>query len=203
MKSEIDGAWQALTLQLNLVQTAQLVGLQGQLDGVAEQLSQVGFKAVPAGLPVNETSATGVPVVGTPVPAPPSDVEQHQLLDRAKSYDFGEVRALCEASPALLNSQPAGRWSVLMQAAHASDETMVEWLLRRGANPSAKAGDGKDAFATAREAAPGAQRDRCLARLAPWSGWVFQLGYVSLAPADRLELCQPGGAPGATVDTVS
>ena len=65
---------------------------------------------------------------------PPSTAEQHAFLDVAKARDFAQARSLIGANPALVNVQPAGRWSVLHQAAAAGDEDMIEWLVRRGAN---------------------------------------------------------------------
>ena len=67
---------------------------------------------------------------------------QHAFLDAAKAFDFHAVREMATATPALINVQPCGRWSALHQAYAADDVGMVHWLLERGADASARSGDG-------------------------------------------------------------
>merc|ERR1712054_43973 len=66
-------------------------------------------------------------------PEPPKDL-QHKFLDAAKISDIKTVREMLEETPALINVQPAGRWSALHQAAHAGKPTAVKMLLSKGAN---------------------------------------------------------------------
>ena len=67
---------------------------------------------------------------------------QHAFLDAAKAFDFHAVCEMATATPALINVQPCGRWSALHQAYAADDVGMVHWLLERGADASARNGDG-------------------------------------------------------------
>jgi len=62
---------------------------------------------------------------------------QHEFCDAAKDWDFEEVRTMLEAEPALVNAQPAGRWSALHQAAAAGNVEMVTFLLGKGADRDA------------------------------------------------------------------
>jgi len=66
-------------------------------------------------------------------PLPPT-AEQHKFLDAAKISDFKTVREMLEATPALINVQPAGRWSALHQAAQNGKPTAVKMLLGKGAS---------------------------------------------------------------------
>jgi len=68
-----------------------------------------------------------------PLPLPPT-AEQHKFLDAAKISDFKTVREMLEATPALINVQPAGRWSALHQAAQNGKPTAVKMLLGKGAS---------------------------------------------------------------------
>ena len=72
-----------------------------------------------------------------------SVAEQHAFLDVCKDWDFDNVKAMIEAEPLLLNSQPAGRWTALHQAAAAGEREVVEWLLSKGADRAAKNRDGQ------------------------------------------------------------
>ena len=69
--------------------------------------------------------------------------EQHVFLDAAKDYKFEKVKSLAESNGLLINVQPAGRWSALHQAAAAGDESMINWLIARGARLESVTGDGK------------------------------------------------------------
>lgn len=64
----------------------------------------------------------------------PPTAEQHKFLDAAKISDFKTVREMLEATPALVNVQPAGRWSALHQAAQNGKPTAVKMLLGKGAS---------------------------------------------------------------------
>jgi len=66
-------------------------------------------------------------------PAPPKEL-QHKFLDAAKRSDFKTVREMLEETPALINVQPAGRWSALHQAAHNGKPIAVKMLLGKGAS---------------------------------------------------------------------
>jgi len=64
---------------------------------------------------------------------PPTEM-QHRFLDAAKISDFKTVREMLEATPALINVQPAGRWSALHQAAANAKPAAVKMLLSKGAS---------------------------------------------------------------------
>jgi len=66
-------------------------------------------------------------------PEPPKEL-QHKFLDAAKMSDFKTVREMLEETPALINVQPAGRWSALHQAAEKAKPTAVKMLLSKGAS---------------------------------------------------------------------
>merc|ERR1711937_562040 len=59
---------------------------------------------------------------------------QHKFLDAARRSDFKMVREMLEETPALINVQPAGRWSVLHQAAANAKPSAVKMLLSKGAS---------------------------------------------------------------------
>jgi len=63
----------------------------------------------------------------------PSIQEQHAFLDAAKSGEFALVRQLAFGNRALVNCQPAGRWTALHQAASQGDSETVKFLLQHGA----------------------------------------------------------------------
>ena len=69
--------------------------------------------------------------------------EEHAFCDAAKQRDFAKVETMLEANPALVNVQPARRWSALHQFAQAGNEEAVKFLLKVGANPAAVNKDGK------------------------------------------------------------
>jgi HEAT repeat protein len=69
--------------------------------------------------------------------------EQHKFCDYAKECDFEQVKLLIEATPGLVNVQPAQRWSALHQAAAAGDKAMVKWLLAKGADRKSVNRDGE------------------------------------------------------------
>lgn len=73
----------------------------------------------------------------------PSLKEQHAFLDKAKKHDFASVRALVSSQPALVNVQPAGRWSALHHAAEHGHKEMVRFLLALGADCSSQTKDGR------------------------------------------------------------
>jgi len=85
------------------------------------------------------------PKAGVRRKAPVSEDEQHKFLDKAKAQDWPAVKEMLEANPQLVNVQPAGRWSALHQFASANNIEAVKYLLARGADPEAVAGDGKSA----------------------------------------------------------
>lgn len=64
---------------------------------------------------------------------PPTEM-QHRFLDAAKISDFKTVREMLEATPTLINVQPAGRWSALHQAAQNGKPAAVKMLLSKGAS---------------------------------------------------------------------
>ena len=64
---------------------------------------------------------------------PGKNHEQHAFLDAAKNYEFEKVKSLAKSNRWLINVQPDGRWSALHQAAAAGDESMIKWLIARGA----------------------------------------------------------------------
>lgn len=66
-------------------------------------------------------------------PLPPTK-SQHEFLDAAKISDFKKVREMLEDCAALINVQPAGRWSALHQAAANGKPTAVKMLLGKGAS---------------------------------------------------------------------
>jgi len=72
----------------------------------------------------------------------PVDV-QHSFLDKAKAKDFRAVRALVEAQPDIVNCQPLGRWSALMQFAEEGNSAAVKFLIEHGADCQATSKDGK------------------------------------------------------------
>lgn len=79
--------------------------------------------------------------------------QQHLFLDQAKQYNFVAVREMLEASPGLVNVQPAMRWSALHQAAEAGDEAAVSFLLERGADKTLKTKDGRTPLQVTKNAA--------------------------------------------------
>lgn len=66
-------------------------------------------------------------------PEPPKDL-QHKFLDAAKISDIKTVREMLEETPALINVQPAGRWSALHQLAAHAKPAAVKMLLSKGAS---------------------------------------------------------------------
>ena len=80
---------------------------------------------------------------------PPSIAEQHQFLDFAKEYNFAKVRQLIEKDVTYVNAQPAGRWTALHQACHQGDSSIVEFLLRKGADTTVTTKDGETPRAVA------------------------------------------------------
>jgi uncharacterized protein YegL len=77
-------------------------------------------------------------------PAPPlTEAEQHAFLDIAKAYEFDKVKELIALNTGYVNATPAGRWSVLHQAAYAGDVGMIKWLLDHGADISVLNNDGQ------------------------------------------------------------
>ena len=69
--------------------------------------------------------------------------KQHAFCDLAREGEFGRVRAMVEADPALVSVQPAGRWSALHQAASAGCAETVRFLLAKGANKAATTRQGE------------------------------------------------------------
>jgi len=72
-----------------------------------------------------------------------SEKDQHAFLDLAKTRQLQKVVAAVKENPAIVNVQPAGRWSALHQAAEHGDQEVVNFLLTHGANLEAKTRDGK------------------------------------------------------------
>lgn len=68
---------------------------------------------------------------------------EHEFIDCAKSSNWDGVKILLAKSPALVNVQPAGRWSALHQAAHDGNVGVVNYLLQRGADLNQKTRSGK------------------------------------------------------------
>jgi len=73
----------------------------------------------------------------------PSIKQQHAFLDAGKRKDWTSVKTSLAVSPALINVQPLGRWSVLHQAAEQGKIEVVSFLLERRADTSATTKDGK------------------------------------------------------------
>lgn len=96
----------------------------------------------------------------------PTIAQQHKFLDKAREYDFKAVRELVSGNSAYINCQPSGRWSALHQAAEAGNAEIVQFLLERGADVTAKTNDGKTPFDVAHQdvkallAPPGRPRKR-------------------------------------------
>lgn len=84
--------------------------------------------------------------------APPPIELQHEFCDKAKAYDWPGVKSMLEAEPELVNVQPCGRWSALMQFAASEQTEAVKHLLGLGALAESAAKDGN----TARTVAVGA-----------------------------------------------
>nr|QDO16507.1 poly [ADP-ribose] polymerase 2 [Crypthecodinium cohnii]USW07837.1 poly [ADP-ribose] polymerase 2 [Crypthecodinium cohnii] len=84
-------------------------------------------------------------------PKVPPGAVQHAFLDKAKQYDFDKVKEMLEEWPGLINVQPNGRWSALHQFAAAGNEEAVRFLLKKGADQSAKNKDGQTAEDVAHE----------------------------------------------------
>jgi len=80
----------------------------------------------------------------------PPEAVQHSFLDKAKAIDFDAVREVLDATPQLVNCQPAGRWSALAQFAAAGNAAAVEYLLGLGADRDAQAKDGTTPRAVAK-----------------------------------------------------
>mmetsp|Transcript_23465 Transcript_23465/g.73984 ORF Transcript_23465/g.73984 Transcript_23465/m.73984 type:complete len:242 (-) Transcript_23465:27-752(-) len=72
----------------------------------------------------------------------PAEKVQHEFLDKAKAYDLDGVKEMLVKHPKLVNCQPAGRWSALMQFAAAENAAAVRYLLGLGADKDARAKDG-------------------------------------------------------------
>ena len=70
----------------------------------------------------------------------PSVAQAHAFLDAAKMHDAHAVLAALQEYPTLLNMQPGGRWSALMQFASVGDITTALELIKLGANAEAHAG---------------------------------------------------------------
>ena len=71
------------------------------------------------------------------------DEAQHAFLDAAKRQDWAVVFTLLESTPALVDCQPAARWSALHQAAAAGDVSTVHALLfQHGAALDVRTRDG-------------------------------------------------------------
>ena len=79
--------------------------------------------------------------------------EQHDFLTLARDYKWDEVKAAVEATPALVNVQPAQRWSALHQAAGAGDLDIVRYLLEKSASVDATDKDGQTPLDVAASAA--------------------------------------------------
>ena len=117
--------------------------------------------------------------------------EQHELLDAAKENSFAKVRQLVDETPALarkalVNAQPSGRWPVLHHAAKAGDAETVRFLLRHGAEPSAKNRDGHTAHDVT--SALSAAHAECRSLLAEACAWHFELGELAVAQDVALHL---------------
>jgi len=69
--------------------------------------------------------------------------QQHAFLDAGKRRDWASVRRMVTASPAIINVQPLGRWTVLHQAAEKGDPRVVTWLLERRADSTLTTTDGR------------------------------------------------------------
>ena len=78
-----------------------------------------------------------------PGSALPALAQQHAFCDAAKSRDFAKVKAMLDREPALVNVQPAQRWSALHQFSKAGNEEAVELLLALHADKAAKTKDGE------------------------------------------------------------
>ena len=55
--------------------------------------------------------------------------EQHEFIDFAKEFQWEAVKRLVKAKPALVDVQPAMRWSALHQAAFSGSAGAVCFLL--------------------------------------------------------------------------
>lgn len=62
--------------------------------------------------------------------------DEHAIIDAAKFNNFHKLQALILQNPALVNCQPAGRWSALHHAAHKGNAASVRFLLDHGASTS-------------------------------------------------------------------
>merc|ERR1740129_1707451 len=81
--------------------------------------------------------------------APPPIELQHEFCDKAKAYDWPGVKSMLEAEPDLVNVQPCGRWSALMQFAASEQTEAVKYLLGLGVRPEAARKNGSPARAVA------------------------------------------------------
>ena len=99
----------------------------------------------------SSSSSASMPAVSAAPAA--SDVplaQQHEFCEAAKRQDFAAVKAKLEATPALVNVQPAGRWSALHQFAQAGHVEAVQYLLSKGASCEAKTKQGQTPLEVAR-----------------------------------------------------
>ena len=85
----------------------------------------------------------------------PPVAQQHAFCDAAKQRDFAKVKAMLEAEPALVNVQPAQRWSALHQFSQAGNEAAVAFLLSLHADKGAKTKDGKTPLDVAHDSVRG------------------------------------------------
>ena len=92
-----------------------------------------------------EPLAMGIPVDAPAPPPPPHQpqpcspalpmAEQHAFIDAAKGRDYQTMMRMAEATPALIDVMPCGRWSALHHVAFSGGAEAVQWLLTRGADP--------------------------------------------------------------------
>mmetsp|Transcript_23910 Transcript_23910/g.40915 ORF Transcript_23910/g.40915 Transcript_23910/m.40915 type:complete len:259 (-) Transcript_23910:361-1137(-) len=68
--------------------------------------------------------------------------DEHAIIDAAKFNNLQKLQGLILQNPALVNCQPAGRWSALHHAAHKGNAASVRFLLEHGASTSLPNRDG-------------------------------------------------------------
>ena len=148
-------------------------------QGAALQQSAVAGEPVAMGIPVDDPALRSAPNQAIPL------AEQHAFLDAAKFRDYQAMMRMAEASPALINVMPCGRWSALHQAAEKGDAQAVQWLLGHGADPEALTPQGK----RPRDVAEGGECTRLLAAAAPSPRrFTFVLGELGVQAGVALQL---------------
>lgn len=78
---------------------------------------------------------------------------EHEFLDRAKQFQWEQVKTMLAESPELVNVQPSGRWSALHQAASRNATDIVQHLLDCNADVRLRNRDGRTAADLATDAA--------------------------------------------------